>query len=188
MYIVKFPSVVESFHRALNEVLSPFLSTGNPATIMLEPVLFYNCDLLYSNDAFNKDEPHSKPFIAFVGSRTGSRKTEKTNDPKASRKFAYEVRQQVFKTVYVGIGSSLMFEPPPYQTDEPSNRQASMQDVEIIWSQLLMVLEHQHANFSARGIYNPRLPAIPEQIAHPDYHLVRGELSTEIRFTLTRGN
>lgn len=187
MYIVKFPSVIETFHRAMDEVLAPFLSTGNPATIMLEPVLFYNCDLFYSSDVLQQ-QPVPKPFIAMVGSRTGSRHSHKVNDPKVARPFAYELRQQVYKTVYVGIGSSLMFEPPPYQTEEPSNRQASMQDVEIIWSQLLMVLEHQHANFSARGIYNPRLPAVPEQIAHPDYHLVRGELSTEIRFTLTRGN
>lgn len=186
MYIVKFPSVIESFHRALNEVLSPFLSTGNPQTIMLEPVLFYRCELFYEAGVIN-NEPRDLPFIAFVGSRTGNRTTQKIDDPKASRQFAYEIRQQVFKTVYVGVGSSLIFDPPPYE-DPITSRQASMQDVEIIWSQLLMVLEHQHANFAPRGIYTPRLPAVPEQIAHPDYHLVRGELQTEIRFTLTRGN
>ncbi len=186
MITVALPSVIQTFHRALNEVLAPFLSTGNPAVLMYEPVHFYKCDLFYSNQLFT-GEPHLQPFICFTGTRAGARRTLKVEDPKQHRSFAYEVRQDVYRTVYVGMGDGLIFAPPPYN-DPPSNRQATMEDAEIIWSQLLMVLEHQHANFSARGIYTPRIPAVPEQVPHHDYLLLRGELTTQIRFTLTRGN
>lgn len=185
MYTVSLPLVVESFHRALNEVLAPYF-TGQSMVIMADNVQLYKTDLLYNNSIFG-EEPHADPFVAFIGNRAGERLTKKTTDPKGNRAFGYEVRQTVYRTVFVGVGASKVFNPPPY-VDPENPRPATMEDVEAIWSQLLLVLENQYHNFASRGIYQPILPAIPTQVQHPDYLLVTGELKTEIRFTLTRGN
>lgn len=184
MYVVQFPNMVESFHRALNEVLSPFLSTGNSASLMGNGMIFYKCDLLYSNLIFG-DEPRNGPFICFIGTQPGAQAIEKTTDPKAQRPYAYEVRERITRTVYVGIGMNTKFDPPPF---EDSPRLAEMLDAENIWGQLATVIAHQHANFAQRGIYNPRLPITPRQVPSHDYFLLSGELSTEIRCTFTRGN
>lgn len=185
MYSVQFPNIVESFHRALNEVLYPFLSTGNSQSLMGGiGIVFYKCDLLYSNLIFG-DEPRGNPFICFIGSQTGNRRIDKVVDPKAQRPYAYELRQNISKTVYVGMGTSTKFDPPPF---EDSPRLGDMLDAENIWGQLVTVIEHQHANFAQRGIYNPRLPAIPRQVPNDNYYLVSGELTAQIRCTFTRGN
>lgn len=189
MFIVTMPNVVESFHRALNEVLVPWLSTGNSAVLMGNiPVMFYKCDLLYNNDFFRDEKPHANPFICFVGERAAAGlRTEKCRDPNNLWPCIYETRQQIFRTVFVGIGRSLQFNPPPYE--EPGvPRVANMRDAELIWSQLLLVMENKWKNFNDRGIYKPILPSIPAQIQHKDYFLLSGQLSLEIRFTLSRGN
>jgi hypothetical protein len=186
MYVVTFPSIIETFYRALNEVLAPFLTTGQTQMLMRTPVQFYKCDLFFNKNVFAK-EPQPNPFICFTGERVGPRTDQKCNDPKGNMPFAYEVRQTVYRTVFVGIGASKVFNHPPY-LDPESPRQADMMDAEVIWSQLLMVLEHQYANLALRGIHTPILPAVPAQILNKDYFLLQGELKTEIRFTMTRGN
>lgn len=186
MFQVAFPNVVETFHRALNEVLSPFLSTGNSAALMGQAVSFYKCDLLYNNDFLKDESPRKNPFIAFIGERVGPRSTQKCLDARSQRPYAYEVRQKVFRTVFVGMGRGLEFNPPPYN-EPPDPRPANMMDAENIWSQLLMVFEHQWENFNKRGIYYPTLPAIPAQISHNNYLLLTGQVAMEMRFTFTRG-
>jgi hypothetical protein len=188
MYVVQFPNVVETFQRALNEVLAPFLSSGNTAVLMGDiPVIFYKCDLFYNNDIMRDQVVPNLPFICFVGNRVGTRTTQKCEDHKGFRPYGYEVRQQAPRTVFVGIGRAIEFNPPPYEeTGVP--RQANMMDAENIWSQLSMVLENKWKDFSDRGIYKPTLAGIPAQVQSKDYFLLTGQLSCEIRYTFTRGN
>lgn len=189
MIKVGLPNVVETFHRAFHEVVSPFLSTGNPQMIMGLMVYFYKAELFYSLDYLDpKGDKLGSPFIVFAGNRPGTYKTEKCLDPRQpTRSFAYEKRQQVFKTVYVGFPRTMVAVPPPY-SDQGAKRKVSMQDTEQLWSQLSLVLDHQHKNFNDRGIFNPRLPAVPAQTQNLDYFMVQGEMQVETRYTFTRNN
>lgn len=185
MYTVSFPNVVESFHYALNEVLTPFF-TGESRVIMQDNTQLYKCDLFYSNQLFT-GEPRPAPFVAFCGSRAGGRQTEKTTDPKGNRRYGYEIRQTVYRSVFAGIGATLRFNPPPY-IDPANPRQATLRDAEAIWSQVVLVLENQYANLALRGIYRPVLAVIPAVVPSKDYFLLTAELQAEIRCTFTRGN
>jgi len=189
MNTVSLPSTVETFHRGFDEVLRPFLSNGNPIMIMGLMVYFYKAELHYNFDRLDpKAAKMENPFICIVGNRTGNFSEQKCQDPRQPKQpFGYEHREQIFRSVYVGFPRAMTVVQPPY-SDPTNTHQASMMDAERLWSQLFLVLDHQHKNFNARGIFNPRLPAIPAQVPHLDYILVRGELQMEIRFRLTRNN
>jgi hypothetical protein len=183
MEVVQFPNVVESYHRAIHEVLSPFLSTGNSMTLMGRLVHFYRCDLYFHIDKiFN--EQHVRPFICFVGARIGAKNTEKNIDSWTGR-LGYQVRQTVPRTIYVGAPRSLILSTPP--TLNPINQHLfDPLDADTIWSQLSMVVEHQRANFRDRGIMIPEIPLVPAQEPSKDYVLLRGEWTCEIQVDISR--
>lgn len=195
MQSVSLPSVIPSFYRALDEVLRPYLSTGNPATLSGYWVNFYNCELLYGieklaesvTEVDGKVNPLQKPFICFAGSGAVQAVTEKCNDPRELREFGFEIRQPISRTVYVGISKSLMFNPPPYPT-LTKVRKANSLDTDTIWSQLFLVMEHQLAALRERGIFRARIPSVPAPQPDKHYHLLRAEAEFEIHFKLTRGN
>lgn len=190
MIKVELPNISETYNRALHEVISPFLSTGNPTMIMGLMVYFYKVELHYNVERLDaKGEPLTGPFIVFAAHRAGARRSFKCQDPRQhSQPFGYEVRQQVPRTAYAGIPRTLVLAQPPYPDAGTFPRKSSILDVERIWSQLFLVLENQYNNLNARGLFTPRLPAVPAYITHPDYYLVQGELQLEARFTLTRNN
>lgn len=189
MNVVSLPSVTETFQRGLDEVLRPYFSNGNPQMIMGLMVYFYKAELYYNKDRLDpRGEKIETPFINFLGNRTGTFSSQKCQDPRQpNQPFAYERRQQVFRTVYVAVPKALTLVLPPY-SDPTSIRQAQWMDAERIWDQLLLVLENQYKNLNTHGIFNARLPAVPAQQADLDYLLLRGELQAEIRFRLTRNN
>lgn len=192
MQTVQLPNTVESLHRAFSEVLIPYLSSGNSQNILGNQIEFYNCELFYHLEKIQKepgDAPVNKPFIVFAGSRIGSTKQYKASDPTLSRsdRSGNEVRQRLYKTVYVGVSRSLKINLPPYS--EPANtRLANLSDPDQIWSQLWIVLSYLHRSFYDRGIYYPDLTPVPVPVPSEDYYLVSGSLEMEVRYQFRREN
>lgn len=188
--VIEFPHVVETFHRALNEVLSPYLSTGNSVALQGKTVNFYHCDLFYNIDKLVQtpnpgDLPAAWPIICFTGTRIGNARTLKCHDPQNIREFGYETRADALRTVYVGVQRNHVLTLPPYGGGA-SIRLGNMMDADRIWSQLLLVMEYSHKDFMARNIFTPQLSSVPVQDTHKDYFLLRGEAKFEIRYGFTR--
>lgn len=183
---VSLPSVAESFQVAMTGILKPLFSSGNSQNWNNQIVNMYDCELIW--DLKNLYEPRSKMMIAFIGSRSSGGRNEKCIDPLDQRKFAYERREDLFRTVYVGVAKSVSkLAQPPYALPN-KYAPAELRDCDRVWSQLAWAFKHELQTFTEAGIYAPNIPFVPAEFPLMDYWMMTGQFSCQIRFKYTIGN
>lgn len=182
---VSLPSVVESFQAAMTGILKPLFSTGNVQNWNNQIVNMYDCELVW--DLKSLYEPRQKMMIAFIGNRSSGGHNEKCVDPLDQRKFAYERREDFFRTVYVGVAKTVKLVQPPYALPNKS-AMSEMRDCDRVWSHLAWAFKHETEAFAAAGIYNPGIPFVSAEYPLMDYWMVVGQFNCQVRFKHTVGN
>lgn len=182
---IGLPSVLESFNRAMLAILKPIFTGGNSLVWNEQPVNFYDCDLIWNLKTLF--EPRPKMMIAFIGNRSSNGRNEKCSDPLGKRRYAYQRREKLFRTVYIGVGKKINLTLPPYSLPNIT-APSGLEDCDRVWSHLAWAFKHELASFEATGIFQPDIPFVPVEYPHTDYWVLTGQFSCEIRFMHTVGN
>jgi len=184
MIPVAFPNVEETVKRALDEVLAPFLSTGNSAVVGGVPVNFHRCLLHYNIEFVN--QASAFPRICIVGTRGNPLPEWKCHDALGNVPLGYIRRETFQRSIYVSIPRSLVLGVPPY-LDPALKVQANDQVADEIWSQFMAVILTQKRSFIDRNLYNLEVPATAAPAPDKEFLIRYAVLSGELRFAYARG-
>jgi hypothetical protein len=181
--VVSFPNITESTNRALHDVLSPFLSTGNSRTINGTEIHFFNCQLVYNVRQINEKLLNdgtldvNKPLIGIIGKRVIRSENKKCHN---GTRPVFENRSRYQRSVVVMVPYSLSVLTPP-GLDANDRQQGSGRMAHQIYDQLFASIIANHSAFRDRNIYYPKMSEVPTDDSTPCYAVASGYLDFEAR-------
>lgn len=181
---VTYPQIEETTKRALHAVIAPYFAAPGVSTQQISGTDqdFYRADLDF--DVLRVNEEQTLPRIVITGSRTTSH-DYKVNDPKTVKRWGGTQRQaECTRTIFISLAKSMKVGVPPYNTTKV--QQANWRDADRIWGQLFLICKGLQDRWAQENIYQMDLESNPRQLADPNYFILSGQMSFQLRFEYTK--
>lgn len=173
MEAVAFPSLTESFKKAIYEVLSP-LFDGGAHQLGNKTITFPQVKIVF--------DPHFIPdaeqvTMAIVGSTVLNQEEQHCTNPDSPTKPGVAVYADIARTVFIGVNNS-----------GPSANYNRLV-LDRAWDCLYVALTAQWPEFAQRGILRPTVPVQPvDAVVNAGVIQVSGILHAQLRASYSKFN
>lgn len=182
MTTVAFPKVYETLQLALYEVMVPFFD-GTEHTLALVPIRFFSAR--FAPNIQTLESATGAPYVAIVGSRVSSGNRPNImncRDPFLLQNTGRVRRERLQRTIYVKLEKQLILTDP----EDGEEYRASLQHAARIWDQCHAVISTQHSLFGPKGILNPSMDLIPEELTNEKEFVLGGTFACDIEVSYAK--